>query len=161
MARCHRPGHPNHALTSTENPPLRIRKTALSLKPEGEGYLSSGCLIRPFKEAAKEIHKESVACSISNYRSNVVLGGYPPPVSKDEIQLPRFTRTALAQLRSGWCRKLNHYMSRLDASITDTCPDCGGGPHDTNHLFTCPAKPTHLSPLDLWTSPLEDLELGE
>ncbi|KAI5726007.1 hypothetical protein M8J77_022717 [Diaphorina citri] len=33
------------------------------------------------------------------------------------------------------------------------CPLCSGAPHDTNHLFNCPANPTSLTPFDLWTSP--------
>ncbi|KAI5739864.1 hypothetical protein M8J77_024328 [Diaphorina citri] len=30
---------------------------------------------------------------------------------------------------------LNHYRHRIDPKIDDKCPKCGGGPHDTIHLF--------------------------
>jgi hypothetical protein len=32
---------------------------------------------------------------------------------------------------------------------------CAGTPHDTNHLFNCPAKPTTLTPIDLWENPMQ------
>ena len=41
----------------------------------------------------------------------------------------------------------------VDPDIEDKFPDCGHTPHDTNHLFNCPDKPTVLQVTDLWTQP--------
>lgn len=71
-----------------------------------------------------------------------------------ETDLPRHTRkVTLFQLRSGWCRLLNSYMSRLDPAIDNVCPKFGNGIHDPAHLFQCPANLTELTVLNLWTKP--------
>lgn len=44
------------------------------------------------------------------------------------------------------CHRLNAYISRLDNSIDNVCPKCGNGPHDTVHLFKCPADHNVQSP---------------
>ena len=67
----------------------------------------------------------------------------------------RETRTALAQLRSGYSVRLNSYLSRIADTIVDECPDCGEAGHTTAHLFNCPARPTSLGPEALWESPIE------
>lgn len=166
IVACHREGHPNNTLTNLDVPPRLIRRNALSLKAEVEPFLTNEISPDQYRDALKEIHRNTVTNTIANYRENLVLGGYPPPVANEEKQLPRSTRTTLAQLRSGWCHHLNHYMTRLDPQVVDACPSCGGQPHDTNNLFSCPAKPTTLTPIDLWKSPVEvarflDLELTE
>ncbi|KAI5734180.1 hypothetical protein M8J77_003526 [Diaphorina citri] len=70
-----------------------------------------------------------------------------PPVSSEEKELPREARTKLAQMRSGFSTLLNSYKSRIDPNIQNEYPLCAGTPHDTNHLFNCPAKPTTLTPI--------------
>ena len=61
----------------------------------------------------------------------------------------------LAQLRSGYCKLLGSYKSRIkkDASLDV----CGKTPHDVKHLFACPAHPTTLIPSDLWSKPVESI----
>ncbi len=165
LAGCFRPQHPNHSLTTKEDAPRLIRKTTTSLRSEVDIHISQGELNGPYSEVIKGIHRDTVTSTIATFKPNIVLGGYPPPVAPEEKALPRTTRATLAQLRSGWCRMLNHYMSRLDGSISDACPDCGSSPHDTSHLFNCPAKPTLLTPRELWTRPVDaarflGLEMG-
>ena len=60
----------------------------------------------------------------------------------------------MTQLRSGYCKLLGFYKSRIkkDAS-PNLCADCVKTPHDVNHLFACPAHPTTLIPSDLWSKP--------
>ena len=69
------------------------------------------------------------------------------------MKLPRRIRTSLAQLRSGFSRKVNDYMSRLYPDISNNCPTCNATPHDVNHLFNCTDNPTELKPVDLWKRP--------
>ena len=44
----------------------------------------------------------------------------------------------LTQLRTGYCRFLGSYESRInkDAGL-NICADCGKIPHDVKHLFAC------------------------
>ncbi len=86
---------------------------------------------------------------------NVVLGGRLPPIVDCKSNLPRKSRVVQAQLRSEWCNSLNVYWSRIDRAIPHLCPASGGSPYATSHIFNCPANPTSLRPMDLWTQPLE------
>ena len=82
----------------------------------------------------------------------------PATIAAEERQLPRQTRVVLAQLRSGWCSRLNSYWSRIDAVVRDACPACDTGPHNTLHLLYCTAKSTQLTPEDLWLQPVKVAE---
>ena len=106
-----------------------------------------------YKYVVKALHTATVASTLSSYPPNRVLQRRPPDINKEEKLLPRLARSELARLRSGFSRNLNSYMSRIDPSIVDTCPACNYTPHDTNHLFNCSSRPTHLEPSALWTNP--------
>ena len=85
-----------------------------------------------------------------------MLDGRPPPISNSEKELARKERLTLAQLRSGYCRLLGSYKSRInkDASL-DVCADCDTTPHDVKHLIVCPAHPTTQIPSYLWSRPTD------
>ena len=87
---------------------------------------------------------------------NVVLDDRPPLIDNNEKDLTRNELTTLAQLRSGHCRPLGSYKSRInkDASL-NVCTNCGRSSHDVNHLFKCPAYPTTVTPSDLWSRPVD------
>ena len=86
----------------------------------------------------------------------MVLDGRPPPISNSEKELTRKERSTIAQLRSGYCRLLGSYKSRIKKDINlDVCADCGTTLHDVKHLFVCPAHPTTLIPSDLWSRPTD------
>lgn len=109
-----------------------------------------------YRAGLRDIHRDTVNVATNSYRMNIVLGGRPPPIAdQEERTLPRGTRVILAQLRSGWCSRLNSYWSRIEPTIPNTCPACQRGPHDVNHLFDCRANPTRLTPTSLWTHPAE------
>ena len=72
--------------------------------------------------------------------------------------LPRKTRSILSQLRSGYSTILNSYMSRIDENVQNNCPDCQLSPHNTNHMFSCPDKPTTLTTRSLWETQREVAE---
>ena len=69
--------------------------------------------------------------------------------------MPRKTRCILAQLRSGYSNYLNYYQNRIDHNKTAICPDCNIEVHNTEHLFSCTAKPTNLTARSLWETPKE------
>jgi hypothetical protein len=50
---------------------------------------------------------------------------------------------------------LKSYMARIDPKVHNICPDCNSPGHTTKHLFECSAKPTNLTPKDLWLQPIE------
>ena len=102
------------------------------------------------------IHTMAVNQAVTSLRMKVVLDDRPPLINISEKEITRRERTTLAQLRSGHCRLLGSYKSRIskDASL-DVCADCGKTPHDVKHLFNCPAHPTTMTPVDLWNRPVD------
>ena len=119
--------------------------------------LTSNSLItrEEHKRIIKNIHTGTVAETLRNYSPNKVIRCPSLPINPTEKLLSRKTRTELARLRSGYSRNLNSYLNRIDPEIPDRCPRCSTSPHNTNHLFNCPANPTHLNPTDLWIRPNE------
>ena len=108
------------------------------------------------KATLQALHTAAVVKAVQCHEMNVVLDGRLPPISNSEKELTRKERSTLAQLRSGYCRLLGSYKSRIkkDANL-NVCADCGTTPHDVNHLFVCPAHPTTLIPSDLWSRPTD------
>ena len=113
-----------------------------------------------FKHTREECESKrayvAVVKAVQCHERNVVLGGRPPPIINAEQELTRKERSTFAQLRSGYCRLLISYRSRIkkDASL-NACADCGTTPHDVKHLSVCPAHPTTLIPSDLWSRPTD------
>ena len=91
--------------------------------------------------------------SSNQYNGRVRPRALRGPKFSDKSLRASQVRSELARLRSGFSRNLNSYMNRIDPSIADTCPACNSTPHDTDHLFNCNSKPTHLEPSALWTNP--------
>ena len=96
------------------------------------------------KATLQALHTAAVVKAVQCHERNVVLDGRPLPISNSEKELTRKERSTLAQLRSGYCRLLGSYKSRIkkDASLY-VCADCGTTPHDVKHLFVCPAHRLH------------------
>ena len=107
------------------------------------------------KKGLKRLHTKAVGNSINQYENNRVLGSRPPEINKKENKLCCRARTKLAQLRSGFSRSVNDYMSRIRDDVPNNCPNCNATPHDVNHLINCPTNPTLLKPIDLWKRPLK------
>ena len=118
-----------------------------------------------YKDVLKTLHTAAFKSTLDSYQPNRVLGTKPPDINPEEKTLTRSVRCKLTRLRSGSCRSLNSYMSRIDNGITDVaCPKCDSSPHDTRNLFNCHAGPTNLTVIDLWTRPFmaaEFLKLTE
>ena len=96
-------------------------------------------------------HRSTVEPMMTANNRKAVLDDRPPLINISEKELPRKERTTLAQLRSGHCRLLGSYKSRMskDASL-DVCDKT---PHD-KHIFNCPAHQTTITPSDLWNRPV-------
>ena len=106
-----------------------------------------------YKTSLADLHTSAVQAAISQLAPNPVLQSPPPPVEREELSLPRAHRTALSQLRSGYCRFLDSYRARIGKASDPSCPSCGTGDHTTGHLFACPSHPTDLQVQDLWGRP--------
>ena len=107
------------------------------------------------KIGINSIHSIDVGKAIENLPPNKVLGQAAPEVHRSEKRLPRATRVALAQPRSGHSSKLNSYVHECwPTQYVEHCPKCLQTPHDTNHLFSCPLDPTDLQTLALWEDPV-------
>ena len=90
----------------------------------------------------------STTCKLCRLKP-IVLDDLPYPINDSEKDLTRKERATLAHLRSGYCKLLGSYKSRIkkDSSL-NVCADCGKMPQDVKHLFACPAYPTTLIPSD-------------
>ena len=108
-----------------------------------------------FKRGCRALHTAAVKDVIGNLTNNRILATRPPDINDEELLLIRKERSLLAQLWSGFSRKVNSYLHRIDDSISNICPDCNATPHDVPHLFNCPANPTQLTMRDLWRKPRE------
>ena len=78
-----------------------------------------------------------------------MLDDCPPAINISEKELTRKERTILAQHRSGHCRLIGSYKSRISKDVSlDVCADCDKTPHNVKHLFNCPAHPTTVRLMD-------------
>ena len=143
LLSCHQPLHPCHNLVTKPKPPRKIKPGLRKFDGVVTPLVPScGLDALTYKRGLQHLHTGAVADAVASYSPNRVLNGPPPNIASEERQLPRPTRATLAQLRSGYSKQLNSYMSRVDSTIKDQCPLCRGTQHDTNHLFSCPARPT-------------------
>ena len=150
------PNHPNN-IDLHEKSQRNIKKTLVSRFGTEISNLipQTGVNDDNKKTLLKTIHTDSVASVINNRSINPFINERNPTINTDEKKLPRKSRVILAQLRSGYSTHLNSTMSIYDNNIQDLCPDCGHSPHNTPHLFECPAKPTNLTVKSLWQQPIE------
>ena len=108
------------------------------------------------KATPQALHTDAVDKAVKSHERNVVLDSRPPPKSSSERDLTRKERSILDQLRSGYCRLLGSYRSRIkgDESL-NVCANCDTTPHDVKHLFVFPAHPITMIPSDLWSRPMD------
>ena len=156
LARCLEPGNVCHSITTGETLKRRMKETLFTRHPNTVETMM--LLANNRKATIQAIHSDAVNMAVKDQKKNIVLGGLPHPINDAEKDLTRKERATLAQLRSGYCKLLGFYKSRIkkDASL-DVCADCGKTPHDVKHLFACPAHPTTLTPSDLWSKPVETI----
>ena len=159
LAKALQPSHPSHHIV-TQPVPRGDRGLKATLRSSCintvEEFLTDG-IVPPgeIKSVLNKIHTKVVSETIDAMEPNRVLGTMPPLVSKQVKYLPRYTCRILAQLRSGFCHKLNDYLLRVGRSDTDICPECGDQQASSSHIFSCAAHPTNLEVSDLWEKPWE------
>ena len=151
------PSHPSHEIVKLPPGPRRMKHTlATKVGHLVDPYLVNGIIPDgAVKTAVDGIHTKVVGDAISRYGNNRVLNAPAPKINKLESSLPRPTQVALAQLRSGHCARLKDYQHRIGRVGDSLCPDCQLFNASSSHLFDCPAHPTQLTTLDLWTRPYE------
>ena len=154
LARCLEPGNVCYSITTRETPKRRMKETLFT---RHRNTVEPMMLANNRKATLQAIHFDAANKAVKDQKNNIVLDGLPHPINDSERPNQEGSAT-LAQLRSGYCKLLGSYKSRIkkDASL-DVCADCGKTPHDVKHLFTCPAHPTTLIPSDLWSKPVESI----
>ena len=153
LLTCHQPDHPGYKHVDEPLPARsHLKPTIQHLKPSIQQYLPINADNR--KSKIKQIHTNDVKNILQNLPPNQILGHAPPEINKEEKTLSRQIRSQLSQLRSGYSRRLNYYLHKIDENIEDKCPKCNNFRHDTAHLFNCPKDPTNLNILSLWTKPV-------
>ena len=163
LAATYQSFHPGNRHTEKAEPPRKLKPTLLQHREEVNNHRRGGL----YKDTIRSLHTAAVKSVLNSYPPNKVLNTPPPEISKEEESLPRATRTTLARLRSGYCRTLYSYLSRIEEDhYEDKCPKCSITPHDTPHLFNCPRDPTDLDPTSLWLHPREaakflNMEVGD
>ena len=150
----HLPGHPGQKHLGRPPPPRNMKKTALHFIDD-LAKLPPIVDKRSYKQGLKSFHTTAVQQVKNSYKNNRILNAQPPEINSKEIFLSRKIRTSLSQLRSGFSRKVNDYVNRLDPDTPNTCLSCNQTPHDVPHLFNCTRNPTSLRPIDLWKKPRE------
>ena len=153
LARCLEPGNVCYSITTRGTPKRRMKETLFT---RHRNTVEPMMLANNRKATLQAFH--SVNKAVKDQKNNIVLDGLPHPINDSEKDLTRKERATIAQLRSGYCKLLGSYKSRIkkDASL-DVCADCGKTPHDVKHLFACPAHPTTLIASDLWSKPVESI----
>ena len=160
---CYLPQHPCHQLSHRPpgNRPDRRRSLIGRFMPKILQYLAEephSNICR--KSAISSIHQDADSASFES-SSSLLPNGRPPPIATAEKTLPWKTRTILAQLRTGHSRILGQYNKRIYPTVRNHCLDCGHSPHETNHVFDCPSKPTTQTVESLWTALTETPQLGD
>ena len=69
--------------------------------------------LQSVREAQRSLHQTTVTIAMDVVKRNRVINRHPSPIAENERQLPRVTRTILAQLRSGWANILNSYRTGI------------------------------------------------
>ena len=133
LASCLEPGNVFHSVTTRETPKRRMKETLFT---RHRNTVEPIMLANNRKTTLQAIHSDAVNKAVKYQKNNIVLDGLPHPINDSEKGLTRKERATLAQLRSGYCKLLGSYKSRIkkDASL-DVCTDCGKTPHEVNHLF--------------------------
>ena len=155
LTRCLEPGNVCHSITTRGTPKRRIKETLFT---RHRNTVEPMMLADNRKATLQAIHTDAVNKAVKDQKKNIVLDDLPHPINNSEKDLTMKERATLAQLRSGYCKLLGSYKSRMkkDASL-NVCTNCGQTPHDVKHLFAFPAHPTTLIPSDLWNKPVDSI----
>ena len=105
-------------LLAAESPPRNIKRSFLDYVDDIRQYADQTSDATNFRQALTAIHSGAINTFTDSLSVNGVLQVKPPPIADGELELPRETRVTLAQLRSGYCGRLNSYLSRIDPDMS-------------------------------------------
>ena len=116
LARCLEPGNVCHPITTRAIPERQMKETLYSRHRKNAEPMM---VENDRKATLQALHTAAVVKAVQCHEGNVVLDGWPPPISNSEKELTRKERSTRAQLRSGYCRLLGFYKSRIkkDANL--------------------------------------------
>ena len=159
LASCYDGRHPCHELSRPRDRLAFPREIYTTIGSRHRQWVEGNMVFDPGGEMVPQrtraaLHTRCVEASLAARGYNRVLGARPPGISDKEKRLPRQTRCLLSQLRSGFSIYTNDFRSII-SNVPNVCPECGGSPHDVRHLFSCPARRTVLTVLDLWRRPIQ------
>jgi hypothetical protein len=152
------PEHPLHTKHNQPPPSRKMKSTIFHQhtplitpphpQPPSPSSINQNC---------KTIHSTIVQDFLDHCPPCKITNTTYPNLNPSEENLPRHRRVTLAQLRTNKSPFLNLWKHTINPTLypSPNCTLCPNAIHDTNHLFTCPTIPTHLTPLHLWTSPQE------
>ena len=103
LASAKRASHPSHEVVMAPRGPRNMKNTLSSAYGSHiDAYLVDGVLpAGAFPETLKHVHTSFVQASIDEIGDHPLLNEPAPAIDKSELSLPRSTRSALSQLRSG------------------------------------------------------------
>ena len=128
--------NPHHPLSYMANHPTGPRRIKNSPCDKYCKELLASLPPRPPRTSLhKHIHTHFTHQAIQSLGINSILQSQPPEIHISERSLPREDRVHLARLRCGHHPALQTYRNRLDATISDTCPDCSLAPHTIQHII--------------------------
>ena len=150
LARCLEPENFSNSITTRDTPKRQMKETLLT---RHRSTVEPMMIAKDRKTKLQAIHTSTINQAVNSQEVHVVLDDHPPLIN---IFLKDLTRKELpthTQLRSGHCRLLGSYKSRInkDASLNVY----GRTPHDVKHLFNSTDHPMTLTPSDLWSRPVD------
>ena len=125
LARCLEPGNVCHAITTMATPERQMKET---LYTRHQNTVEPMMIKNDRKDTLQALHTAAVVKAVQCHERNEVLDGRLPPIRNSEKELTKKERSTLTQLRSGYCRLLGSYKSRIkkDASLNAVRELSGG-----------------------------------
>ena len=117
LVRCLEPDNVCHDITTREHPPRMMKNT---LHTKHHSSVEPLMVADNRKKSLQAVHTAYVGKALNKQKKSKLLGTRPPPINNnDEVTLSRNQRTTLSQLRSGYCRRLGSYKSRINCKKKD------------------------------------------
>lgn len=112
---CHKPEHRSNNVIHEAPAPRSVRKGVVEVyRNVIDSAIQSSTIKGIQGKAIKELHTKMITDIKDAYASNKVFDERAPPININKKSLPRSKRSTLSELKSGYCRLLNNYLSKYD-----------------------------------------------